>query len=120
MDLALADAGLAQTLPFLWIKPVAPARRDGRIVRVAGYHGGTGERPVPKQSLAIDIFLGHEAPNPRVAGIVAIVAHYEIVSRFYISRGLAGVGHVQLRIEISFVEVSAIYAHSAVMHLDHV
>src|SRR5213083_134913 len=39
-----------------------------------------------EKRLADDVLVGHEAPEPRVARIVAVVAHHEVVARRHFAR----------------------------------
>src|SRR6185295_18468734 len=69
------------------------------------------ERPVAEQRLAVDIFLRHQSPDARVAGIVAIVVHYKIIVGPNVDRRLTAMGHVEMRVEIGFLQGMVVESH---------
>ena len=73
-------------------------------MRAVRNNAGLIERPVAKEGLAVNIFLRDEAPDARIAGMVAVIAHDKIIVVFDNNGGLGGGGAVQVFFQIGFVQ----------------
>src|SRR6185369_16463592 len=80
-------------------------------------HARRAQWPITKQSLSVDIFLRHEAPDSRVARVVAIITHHEVVARFDIDWSRTSMRKVESWIQIGLIQVAAIHPDYAFVNL---
>src|SRR5215212_9366162 len=85
--------------------------RARRIDVLVMYNARDIQRPIAKQGLAVDVFLGDQSPDPGIAGVVAIVTHYEVVIGSHVDGRLAAVRQIQPLVKISLFNVTTVHAH---------
>src|SRR6185503_6521986 len=84
------------------------------------YHTRRGQRPVAKERLAVDVLLGHETPDSRIAGVVPIIAHDEVVILLNVRGRHRAVRQVQAGVEVRLRDLAAVYSNNAFDDLDAV
>src|SRR5437660_534404 len=107
---AAREAGKSIAASLAARSPRETALSRGRSSAVAGaQHPQTGlaetnavRRPVDEEDLADQVLARHGAPRPRVAGLVSVVTHEEVVS----GRHVPGAAHVvaPLRLDVRLDE----------------
>ena len=89
-------------------------------MRVTRNHFRRTQWPVPKQCFAVNILFRYQPPNARIAGVIAIITHHKIITGLDVGRWFVRMRHVQMRIEITLVQVAAVDSHLSVMNFDSI
>src|SRR5262245_51054472 len=80
-------------------------------------HTRRSQRPVTKESISVNVLLWHQAPDTRIAGVVPVVTHHEIVVRPHVDGGCATVRQIESWIEIRLIQVATVNSYHSFMDL---
>src|SRR6476620_3845029 len=84
-------------------------------------HARGAQWPITKQSFSVDIFFRHQTPDSRVAGVVAIITHHEVIARFDVGWSRTAMSKIKSWIQISAIhpDYSFVNLHSVTRKADN-